>query len=62
MKEVVLKNKLNGERVICPDPRQVSVIEGVEYLLVQGFGTSRKFLMRKDALERVKFKELEKKK
>ena len=53
MKSIVMKNKLNGEQVICPNLKEVNVIEGVEYLLVNRLGSERKFLMRKDALEKV---------
>lgn len=56
MKSVTVKNKMNGEKFVCDDFRQVEVIDGIEYLLVRRFGTDRKFLMRKEALERVKDK------
>jgi hypothetical protein len=54
MKTVTFKNKFNGERVVCKDTKEVQVIEGIEYLLVSKTIQDRKFLMRKDALEKVK--------
>lgn len=53
MKSVTFKNRMNGEKVICEDVRDVHVIDGVEYLVVRRFGTDRKFLMRKEALEKI---------
>lgn len=54
MKTIVFKNKFNNERVVCMDAKLVQVIDGVEYLLVSRTVQDRKFLMRKDALERIK--------
>jgi hypothetical protein len=54
MKPVTFKNRLNNEKVICEDTRQVETIDGVEYIVVHRVGQSRPFLMRKDALEKVK--------
>ncbi len=54
MKSVTVRNKMNGEKFVCDDFRQVEVIDGVEYLLVRRFGTDRRILMRKEALEKVK--------
>jgi len=45
---------MNGERFVCDDVRDVHVIDDVEYLLVRRPGSDRKFLMRKEALEKVK--------
>ncbi len=47
---------MNSDKVVCDDTRKVETIDGVEYLLVRRPGTDRKFLMRKEALERVKEK------
>jgi hypothetical protein len=57
MKPVTFKNRMNSDRVICNDIRLKEVIDGVEYLLVHRPGTDRQFLMRKDALEKVKEKQ-----
>jgi hypothetical protein len=54
MKTITFKNKFNGERVVCNDVKAVQVIDGIEYLLVSRKIQDRKFLMRKDALEKVK--------
>lgn len=53
MKPVILRNKLNGEEFICSNLKQVDVIDGVEYLIVNRYGSDRSFLMRKDVLEKV---------
>lgn len=58
MKPVTFKNRMNSEKVICDDTRQVETIDGVEYLVVRRIAQDRRFLMRKDALEKVKEKQL----
>ena len=50
MKPIFFKNRLNGELVICTDLKYKKLIDGVEYIMVQKPGTSRQYLMRKDAL------------
>ena len=54
MKAITFKNRFNGERVVCKDLKAVQVIDGIEYLLVSKTVQDRKFLMRKDALEKIK--------
>jgi len=54
VKAITFKNRFNGEKVVCKDVKEVQVIDGVEYLLVSKTVQDRKFLMRKDALEKVK--------
>ena len=54
MKAITFKNRFNGERVVCNDPKAVQVIDGIEYLLVSKTVQDRKFLMRKEALEKIK--------
>ena len=56
MKPITFKNRFNGERVVCKDVKDIYVIDGIEYLLVSKTIQDRKFLMRKDALEKVKDK------
>lgn len=56
MKTITFKNRFNGEQVVCKDVKEVQVIDGIEYLLVSKTVQDRKFLMRKDALEKVKGK------
>ena len=53
MKTITFKNRFNNERVVCKDVKDIYVIDGIEYLLVSKTVQDRKFLMRKDALERV---------
>ena len=57
MKPVTFKNRLNSDKVICEDTRQVQTIDGVEYLIVHKVDNKRPFLMRKDALEKIKEKQ-----
>ena len=52
MKSVIFKNRMNNDRVVCDNVRLVETIDGVEYLLVHRIDNDRKFLMRKDALEK----------
>ncbi len=52
MKTITFKNRMNNDRVICDDVRQVQVIDGVEYLIVHRPENQRQFLMRKDVLEK----------
>ncbi len=54
MKAITFRNRFNGEKVVCKDIKAVQIIDGIEYLLVSKTIQDRKFLMRKDALERVK--------
>ena len=54
MKSVNFKNRMNGERVVCDNIRDVKVIDGVEYLVVHKQGNDRQFLMRREALEKIK--------
>jgi hypothetical protein len=54
MKSITFKNKFNGDRVICDDiHNNIKIIDGVEYYFVHLLNSPRKFLMRKDSLERV---------
>jgi hypothetical protein len=53
MKTITFKNRFNNERVVCKDVKDIYVIDGIEYLLVSKTVQDRKFLMRKDALEKV---------
>lgn len=53
MKPVMFKNRMNGEKVICEDIRNVQVIDGVEYIFVRRAGQDRTHLMRREALEKI---------
>ena len=57
MKPVLFKNRMNSDKVICEDTRKVETIDGVEYLVVHKLDNQRPFLMRKEALERIKEKQ-----
>ncbi len=52
MKPIIFRNRLNNERVICENIRNVERIDDVEYLVVHRPENSRMFLMRKDVLEK----------
>jgi len=54
MKEVLLKNKMNGDQFVCSDTKRFTIIDGVEYISVRRDTNPRTFLMRRDALERVR--------
>lgn len=54
MKPIIFENPRTRERVVCDDIRNVSVIEGEEYLAVRRTDSPRVFLVRKNALVRVK--------
>ena len=54
MKTITFKNRFNNEQVVCKDVKDIYVIDGIEYLLVSKTIQDRKFLMRKDALEKIK--------
>lgn len=51
---VTFQNRFNGDRVICEDiKRDKKFIDGIEYYLVHEPNSPRRFLMRKEALEKV---------
>lgn len=50
MKPVNLVNRINGEKFICENIREIEQIDGVEYLRVRRPGEQRWFLMCRDAL------------
>jgi hypothetical protein len=53
-KPTTFRSKINGEIVVCEDvTRDVEYIDGVAYYFVECKDHKRKFLMRKDALEKV---------
>jgi hypothetical protein len=54
LKPILFENRVNGEKVLCQNPRDKQWIDGVEYLKVQRQNSSREFLMRKDALTKTK--------
>ena len=52
MKQINLRNRLNGEKFVSDDFRQSELIDGIEYVVVRRPGNDRRFLMRKDILEK----------
>jgi hypothetical protein len=58
MKTVTFRNRFNGETVVCKDLKEVQLIDGIEYILVSKTVQDRKFLMRKDALEKIKVEKI----
>jgi hypothetical protein len=54
MKPIMFENPRTRERVVCDDLRNVSVIEGEEYLAVRREHDRRVFLIKRAALIRVK--------
>lgn len=59
MKTVKFKNKMNGDQFVCDDiVRNKQLIDGIEFLIVRRIDSERKFLIRKDALEPIKEKQI----
>jgi hypothetical protein len=54
MKPIIFENPRTRERVICDDVRNVSVIEGEEYLAVRRVDQPRVFLIKRSAVVPVK--------
>ena len=54
MKPIMFENIRTRERVVCDDLRNVSVIDGEEYLAVRRENDQRVFLIRKTVLVKVK--------
>ena len=54
MKPIMFENPRTRERVVCDDLRNVSVIEGEEYLTVRRVNEQRVFLIRRTAVVPVK--------
>ncbi len=54
MKPIQFEIIRTGERVTCLDVRNSRVIDGVEFIPVNKAGDYKIFLMRKDALRKIK--------
>jgi hypothetical protein len=53
-KSIIFRNRLNGDKVVCDDVKKdTKYIDGVEYYFVHELDNARRFLMRKEALEKV---------
>jgi len=56
MKETMFENIFNHDKFACANPRDVEVIDGVQYLIVHRQDNNRPQLMRKDALKKIENK------
>lgn len=54
IKPVIFENITSKEKYLCDNPRNVVLIDGVEFIEVYSESNARKHLMRKAALQRVK--------
>ena len=54
MKTLFFENTWNKEKFTCPNPKDIRLIDGIEYLRVFKYGTHREVLVRKDQLKKVK--------
>ena len=55
MKPQHYKNIINGTTVVCANPKDIKIIEGVEYLVVTqpGHYNNRSFMIRRDSLTKI---------
>lgn len=53
MKNTYFENIVNKEKFICPDPSDVRIIDGIEYLRVLRESNRRECLVRKDTLRKI---------
>lgn len=53
MKSTIFKNRFNNEQLICDDIRLTEYIDDAEYIVVRRLTSDRKFLIRRDALEKI---------
>jgi hypothetical protein len=53
MKSTYFENIVNKERFVCPNPGDIRLIDGIEYLRVLYESTRRECLVRKDSLRKV---------
>ncbi len=55
MKPKQYRNIITGDQVVCNNPSDIRIIEGVEYLVVTqpGHHNNRSFMLRKDILRAV---------
>lgn len=62
MKQILLKNRVNNDVVVCDNIKEIEFIDGIEYITVRKPDNVRKFKMRKDVLEILKSSNLQKNK
>jgi hypothetical protein len=53
MKNTYFENIVNKEKFICPNPDDVRLIDGIEYLRVLREANRRECLVRKDSLKKI---------
>jgi hypothetical protein len=53
MKNTYFENIVNKEKFICPNPSDVRMIDGIEYLRVLREANLRECLVRKDSLRKI---------
>ena len=53
MKSIYFENIVNKERFICPNPNDVRLIDGIEYIRVLREVNRRECLIRRDSLKKV---------
>jgi len=53
MKNIYFENIVNKEKFICPNPDDVRLIDGIEYLRVLRESNRRECLVRKDSLRKI---------
>lgn len=53
MKSTHFENIVNKERFVCPDPTDVRLIDGIEYIRVLRESNRRECLVRRDSLRKV---------
>ena len=53
MKSTYFENVVNKERFVCPDPTDIRLIDGIEYLRVLRESNRRECLVRRDSLKKV---------
>lgn len=53
MKTIYFESFRNKEKFECHNPKDIRIIDGIEYLRVFKFGTQRDCLVRKDQLRKL---------
>ena len=53
MKTIYFENIRNNEKFYCNNPKDIKVIDGIEYLRVFRMGTQRDCLVKRDTLRKI---------
>lgn len=56
MKTIYFENIYNKEKFYCSNPKDIRLIDGIEYIRVFKQGTQRDVLVKKDSLKKVQNK------